>query len=443
MNPTSADDQFLAQTNGRHRAASASASLTCKNCKASLCANSDDIFADDKKNKIIITSSSSPANVERAVMNGSSTSTSHIISKVDSVPEDDGDGSYGHGKDDSAHIIHVQESVGLRKIGQLINLISGANLLVGHTIKSCTSAAQSTPPFQFDGRRVTLIDTPGLDDTTRSDTDILNRITLFLAKMYENGKKLTGVIYVHRISDVRMGGAATRNFRIFRLLCGEEALKNVVIATTMWDAVKHKKAVAREKELMNSEQFFKSALTKGARLLRHNNDVESAHAILRDLLGNTPHALCIQREIVDERKNILQTAVGRELNRELTEQIKQNQEDMTSLEKEMKDAIRSKDEETKKDLEIETRELRDKMHHVENDAQNFASNYHKLEAEMDEAVRDAQGIHRQIGELELRLEQLNVEKEKTEQKLAELRRKCGEGRGQAKPWSIAMMNMLS
>ena len=36
-------------------------------------------------------------------------------------------------------------------------------------------------PFQLDGRSVVLVDTPGFDDTTISDTDILKKIAVFLA----------------------------------------------------------------------------------------------------------------------------------------------------------------------------------------------------------------------------------------------------------------------
>jgi predicted GTPase len=35
-------------------------------------------------------------------------------------------------------------------------------------------------PFELDGRSITLIDTPGFDDTTKSDTDILKMIAGFL-----------------------------------------------------------------------------------------------------------------------------------------------------------------------------------------------------------------------------------------------------------------------
>lgn len=39
---------------------------------------------------------------------------------------------------------------------------------------------QLCKPFEVDGRRVTLIDTPGFDDTTKSDADILSMIAAFL-----------------------------------------------------------------------------------------------------------------------------------------------------------------------------------------------------------------------------------------------------------------------
>ena len=62
---------------------------------------------------------------------------------------------------------------------QFINLISGSNFTVGNGLRSCTDSVQ-TVDFDLDGRRVVLIDTPGFDDTTMSDTDVLNMIAAFL-----------------------------------------------------------------------------------------------------------------------------------------------------------------------------------------------------------------------------------------------------------------------
>jgi hypothetical protein len=67
----------------------------------------------------------------------------------------------------------------LLRFKQFVNLISGSNLGVGSGLKSCTDNVQ-TVDFTLDGRRVVLIDTPGFDDTTLSDTDVLNMIAAFL-----------------------------------------------------------------------------------------------------------------------------------------------------------------------------------------------------------------------------------------------------------------------
>ena len=64
---------------------------------------------------------------------------------------------------------------------QFINLVSGSNLGVSGGLRSCTTTVQFGVAFNLDGRRVRLIDTPGFDDTTQSDTDILAKIAAFLA----------------------------------------------------------------------------------------------------------------------------------------------------------------------------------------------------------------------------------------------------------------------
>jgi predicted GTPase len=67
---------------------------------------------------------------------------------------------------------------------QFINKASGSNLLVGRSLESCTRDVQTSLPFVVSGRIVTLIDTPGFDDTDRSDTAILNMIAAYLSKTY-------------------------------------------------------------------------------------------------------------------------------------------------------------------------------------------------------------------------------------------------------------------
>ena len=48
-------------------------------------------------------------------------------------------------------------------------------------LESCTSEVEVAEEFTLDGRAVTLIDTPGFDHTSKSDTEILKMIAYFLA----------------------------------------------------------------------------------------------------------------------------------------------------------------------------------------------------------------------------------------------------------------------
>ena len=67
-------------------------------------------------------------------------------------------------------------------MSQFINLVSGSNLRVGDQLESCTTEVEVSMPFEVDGRLVELIDTPGFDDTTTSDADILNMIAVYLCE---------------------------------------------------------------------------------------------------------------------------------------------------------------------------------------------------------------------------------------------------------------------
>ena len=60
-------------------------------------------------------------------------------------------------------------------------MASQSNLRIGMNLESCTAEVQLAGKFTLDGQPVLLIDTPGFDDTNKSDTDILKLIAAFLA----------------------------------------------------------------------------------------------------------------------------------------------------------------------------------------------------------------------------------------------------------------------
>ena len=82
--------------------------------------------------------------------------------------------------------------------------------------------------------RVWLIDTPGYDDINRSDSEVLKDVAFWLASAYSRETRLAGIIYTHRITEVRMLGSALWNLRMLKQLCGANNLDSVILATTHW-----------------------------------------------------------------------------------------------------------------------------------------------------------------------------------------------------------------
>lgn len=111
-------------------------------------------------------------------------------------------------------------------------------------------------------RRVFLVDTPGFDDSERGETQILKDIALFLSQIYKRKILLTGIIYLHRITDRRMSGSSIRNLDMFKALCGEDAYKHVVLATTMWEQVDLKIGEQRENELKSKPDYWGYMISK-------------------------------------------------------------------------------------------------------------------------------------------------------------------------------------
>lgn len=169
---------------------------------------------------------------------------------------------------------------------------------------------------------------------------------------------------------------------MFRKLCGDTTLHNVVIVTNMWGEVEPRVGEAREAELMREDIFFKPVLDKGAQIARHENTVTSAQDIIRLIFNNHPLPLRIQEELVNEHKDISETGAGEELNRELTAQIRKHREEMRVLREEMQQAIRDKDEETRREIEIETQRMQREIARFENDSKRLASDYKKEKARL-------------------------------------------------------------
>ncbi|KAF9463781.1 P-loop containing nucleoside triphosphate hydrolase protein, partial [Collybia nuda] len=252
-----------------------------------------------------------------------------------------------------------------------INLLTGSNLRVSSSLQSCTQKVSMTENFKLGDYTYRFIDTPGFDDTDRSEVEILKLIAKFLGYQYKIGTKIHGILYLYRISDNRMTGASRRSFRLFRKLCGDTSLKNVTIVTTMWNKVTELEGARRETELMGDERFFKLAIDEGATMSPHHGTLSSALRIINTISENhqRPIPLMIQTELVNQHKQIVDTDAGRELEHDLQER---SHKYMCDLQDVMAEQLTA-DDDTKERNELaeEIVKLRMELTHVKNELSNL------------------------------------------------------------------------
>ena len=247
--------------------------------------------------------------------------------------------------------------------------------------------------------------------------------------------KLSGVIYMHRISDYRFTGIDSRNFSMFRKLCGEETLCNVVLVTTMWSAVDPENGALREQELRTDDILFKPVLDKGAQMVRHDNTLRSAQDILRRLINNRPRPLLIQREIVDEKKDITKTAANEELDRQLAAVIRMHEEEMADMRKEFAEALAENDLVRKQELYKSERKRREEVAKIKQDRDRLSREFADAKKETDEKLRNERERRRlelaqvqselayvQQRTVEERVERVEREREERERRQQEISR---------------------
>lgn len=138
---------------------------------------------------------------------------------------------------------------------------------------------------------------------------------------------------MHRISDNRMSGSLMKNLEMFTSLCGQKAMPNVIIATTMWGEVKQETGARREKELKG--EFWKDMLKNGGRTMHFGDSWESAWEIIGDLSRKGPANVQVAREMVDAGLLLNETQAGVTLNKELEKLIRDRKDAAVRLKKQV------------------------------------------------------------------------------------------------------------
>lgn len=95
---------------------------------------------------------------------------------------------------------------------------------------------------------------------------------------------------------------------MFTKFCGDDAIKNVVLTTTMWRPNKKDSEELREQELRT--EYWKGMVDKGCRIARFYKTFKSAWAVVDIIVGNEAHSLLIQEELVNLRQQLGETQAG-------------------------------------------------------------------------------------------------------------------------------------
>ena len=186
---------------------------------------------------------------------------------------------------------------------------------IGHDLQSCRSASVlDMPPPQLTsgtgtqrsrpvpaivgGTEVLLVDTPGFDDSIRSDGDILLEISSGLAAQNALGVKLLGVIYLHDITVRRMRRSLKRELQLVKLICGVENYGHVLLVTTQWgDDKRYVEYGDRQAQL--EDNYWEDLIQGGATVCEFKGTEESARGIVSQLNTGKGITLAIQRQMTN------------------------------------------------------------------------------------------------------------------------------------------------
>ncbi|KAH7925401.1 kinase-like protein [Leucogyrophana mollusca] len=238
-----------------------------------------------------------------STMTWTTSSTTSLIESPISINED---GTWPITDQDI--IVAVMGPTGTGKSSFINAATQKTSSIIGHNLESCTQEVRAfnCPHPRQRGRNVVFVDTPGFDDTHRTDYDILKDIAKWLETTYRQRITLSGILLFHSISESRMRGAPLRNLDMFQELCGVNALQNVVLTTTMWDEVPVEVGAQREDQLRN--EFWGPMISHGCRIARFESTWESAWDIIGKFDIATRKPVQLQVQLVDKGLKLPQTS---------------------------------------------------------------------------------------------------------------------------------------
>ncbi|CAG8643781.1 2155_t:CDS:2 [Acaulospora colombiana] len=162
-----------------------------------------------------------------------------------------------------------------------IKHLTGREDLETDALDHCTSKVQAYS-WTFEGKEITLVDTPGLRADTSHDQNVISAIK-------------------QHIRDPRFDRLAKDSYRAVQDVCGQPS--NVAIVTTHWDREESRTYQAQKSRHEKlREDVLKKWIDKGNEIHQSDDSPSAAKEIVVSLLQNEVRVRRIREEIVQEER---------------------------------------------------------------------------------------------------------------------------------------------
>ncbi|KAL9125115.1 MAG: hypothetical protein Q9217_005635 [Psora testacea] len=200
---------------------------------------------------------------------------------------------------------------------------------------------------------------------------------------------------------------------MFKLLCGDENLHSVVLATTMWHKDIETDASRRIKQLKSTPDFWGKMIDKGSTVFKHDNTRESALEIIDYIIQKREKVtLSIQKQMVDEHMTIDQTSAGQLQREDIIKEKEKAEWRLRQRQEELEECLLRKENDKAQELleeqEKYTKQLKQKEEDIEALKMSVAQLQKEKEAQM---VREEEELEKFMAQEAAKIEEMNRELE--------------------------------
>ncbi|KAI6027819.1 hypothetical protein BKA83DRAFT_4234130 [Pisolithus microcarpus] len=217
---------------------------------------------------------------------------------------------------------------------------------IGHTLcaGSHTRGIRATRCTLGNFANAVLLDTPGFDNISISEKEILDMVSNSLEEVYNGRIFLSAILLLHPITDNRLRWTPLKHLRLFQKLCGKEAMAQTGLVTTMWDEVNEK--VGKERLADLKSNHWRAMIALGSKTYRYWNTGDTARKLLQEVISESEERYCsMLRQEISELKTSRRTVSAQMMCSRLERLSERRLEIMGELRSEEGGAVDEKTEE--------------------------------------------------------------------------------------------------